>query len=90
MVSELEPSRIATPLVLSLLSNIIFMIIVNGTESNMPTGPSTQPQNIKDKNTTNVESPKPLPNILTSRIEPKIVFVTRNPIAVSTALPIPN
>ena len=52
------------------------MIIVNGTESNMPTGPSTQPQNIKDKNTTNVESPKPLPNILTSRIEPKIVFVT--------------
>lgn len=33
-------------------------MMVNGTESNMPTGPNSQPQKINDKNTTKVESPK--------------------------------
>ena len=87
LTSDEDPNKIATPLVLSLLSKIILIIIVKGTESNIPIGPNTQPQNINETNTTNVESPSPFPKIFTSRIDPKIVFAIKNPIAVKIALP---
>ena len=44
-----------------LLSNAILTVIVSGTESNIPTGPNTQPQKTSETKTTNVESPRPRP-----------------------------
>ena len=90
LTSDEDPNNIAAPFVLSLLSSIIFIIIVKGTESSIPIGPNTHPQNINDTNTTKVERPNPFPKILTSRIEPKIVFTAKKPKAVSIALPAPN
>ena len=82
--------KLQSPFVLSLLSKIILIIIVNGTESSIPTGPKTHPQNINDTNTTKVDSPNPFPKIFTSRIEPNIVFAAKNPIPVNIAFPKPN
>jgi hypothetical protein len=37
-------------------------MMVSGTESSIPTGPSSQPQKIRDKKTTSVDSPSPVPS----------------------------
>ena len=75
---------------LSLLSRIIFIIIVSGTDRSIPTGPNTHPQKINYTNTTKLDNPNPLPKILTSRIEPYIVLAIKKPTAVKIALPALN
>ncbi len=47
--------------------------IVSGTESNMPTGPISHPQNISDIKTTSVDNPNPRPRNFGSIIDPKIL-----------------
>jgi hypothetical protein len=43
-------------------SRPILTMMVSGTESSIPTGPSSQPQKIRDKKTTSVDSPSPGPS----------------------------
>ena len=45
----------------------------------MPIGPSTQPQKTKDKNTTKIDRPNPIPINFGSRILPIIVFIVIYP-----------
>ena len=74
------PNNTASQRVSSELSRAIFIVIVSGTESSIPIGPRTQPQNISDKNTTRVDKPKPLPINLGSIIFPTRVFMITKPI----------
>jgi hypothetical protein len=50
-----------------LLSKAIFTTMVIGTDNNIPAGPHTQPQKIRDKNTTRVERPSFRPMSFGSR-----------------------
>ena len=49
--------------------------MVKGTDSNMPTEPSSQPQKINDKKTTKVDKPKPRPIKRGSTILPITILV---------------
>lgn len=60
--------------------------MVRGTDSNMPTVPNNQPQNINDKNTTKVESPSPLPINLGSTMLPITVLIIKYPAPTSPAV----
>lgn len=63
--------------------------IVSGTDSNMPTGPSSQPQKISDRNTTSVDSPSPRPITRGSRILPITMLTAIKPPATTNASPNP-
>src|SRR5690606_32264090 len=52
------PSSIASQRVSGLASRAICSTMVSGTDSSMPTGPSTQPQNSSDRNTVRPERPR--------------------------------
>ena len=64
--------------------------IVSGTDSNIPTLPSSQPQKINDKNTTKVDKPKPLPKNRGSIIFPITIFTTTKPSPARPAFAKPN
>ena len=64
--------------------------MVSGTLNNIPTVPNNQPQNISDKNTTNVDKPKPLPRYLGSIILPITILMKTKPKPIAPASPIPN
>ncbi len=55
------PISTASQRVPSSLSSAIFRLMVSGTESSMPMGPSTQPQNSTETITTSGDSPSPWP-----------------------------
>ena len=50
-------------------------VIVSGTERNMPTGPSTQPQKTKERNTTRDDSPRPRPRKRGSTTFPTVTLI---------------
>jgi hypothetical protein len=54
------------------------MVMVNGTERNIPTGPKINPQNRRDRNTTSVDKPNPFPMILGSTKFPRTLLISIN------------
>ncbi len=61
------PSMTAIGRVWGLDSRAIFIAMVSGTARNIPTLPSTSPQNSSARNTARVEMPSPRPMIRGSR-----------------------
>ena len=76
---------IAIHFVASLFSRAILAATVRGTDKNMPTGPRSQPQIIRDMKTTSADSPSPRPKYLGSIKLPTNVLVRMNRPSVMTA-----
>ena len=72
------PSRIASLLPPTVVSIQILQTLVNGTESSIPTGPSSQPQTSNDRNTTRVDIPSRWPIMRGSTMLPSTICTTRN------------
>lgn len=72
------PSRIASLLPPTVVSIQILQTLVNGTESSIPTGPSSQPQTNNDRNTTVVDIPSRWPIMRGSTMLPSTICTTRN------------
>ncbi|MOA65524.1 hypothetical protein D3C78_1919390 [compost metagenome] len=72
-----------------MVSSAIRVIMVRGTDSNIPTGPISHPQKINDKNTTNVDSPSPRPITRGSSILPITKLMVIKPAATTRASPNP-
>jgi hypothetical protein len=85
-----SPSIILIQRVSSLAASAILTIIVRGIDSNIPTGPSTQPHKTKETNTTSGERFNPLPIQRGSTALPITKLTTTKPKRVRPALPKPN
>ena len=66
------------------------MVMVMGTDRNIPTGPSINPQKRRERNTTSVDRPKHFPMILGSRKFPITLWISINVAKVQRAPPNPN
>ncbi len=71
------PSIIPNHLVFSLVSSEILMIIVRGTERNIPIGPKMKPQPISEANVTKVERPSIFPINFGSTKLPITLLITK-------------
>jgi hypothetical protein len=63
--------------------------MVSGTDSNIPTGPISQPQKINDRKTTSVDNPSPRPMTRGSSILPITRLIAIKPAATTSASPKP-
>ena len=70
-------SIIATQRKSSVFSRTIFSIIVRGTDSSMPNGPQTQPQNTRDRRMTRGDNWRRRPNSIGSTKLPNTMLIAR-------------
>ena len=71
------PSRMANLLPPLVVSIHILQTLVNGTDSSIPTGPSSPPQTSNERKTTSVDMPNRWPIMRGSRILPIIICTTK-------------